>query len=151
MYILQNRYQDSGWEELDVEFSEAQKQEALNKAQEFSKNPIYYGMVRVICSNTNSVIGTFSGGKKCDSRQDTGFLSDLPFGIPTAKKKKQVTKTVIEDVIEHSHEFSFNELKGIIRSAYKKIPDDVYLEAVFDQNEVVTGIIAKWNVSSFSS
>jgi hypothetical protein len=45
-FWLQNRYQDSGWENLDKEFDDIQ--EAINTAYELCKDAIIYGMVRVV-------------------------------------------------------------------------------------------------------
>lgn len=46
-YILQNRYQDSGWGDLDGE-SFTSLNQAKGRAKELSKDAICYGMVRVV-------------------------------------------------------------------------------------------------------
>lgn len=58
IYKLQNRYQDSGWEDLDLVFYS--RVEAIEKAVELSRNSICYGMVRVVCRGR--VIETFVAG-----------------------------------------------------------------------------------------
>ena len=62
-FKLQNRYQDSGWENLNESFHTTE--EAEDKALEFSKNSICYGMVRVVDTSKQEVVSTFSGGKQC--------------------------------------------------------------------------------------
>jgi len=59
MYKLQNRFQDSGWENLNIEHTLAN--DAIQEASELSKNAICYGMVRVI-HEEHGVIATFAAG-----------------------------------------------------------------------------------------
>jgi len=59
-YILQNRYQDSGWENLNEEFDHVR--EAVQRASEASKNSICYGMVRVVDMDNEQVVITFPAG-----------------------------------------------------------------------------------------
>jgi hypothetical protein len=47
IYKLQNRYQDSGWMNLDEEFSD--ELDAINRARELAKDAIRVGMTRVVC------------------------------------------------------------------------------------------------------
>jgi len=61
-FRLQNRYQDSGWQELDYQFWHVDG--AIEKAAELSQDAIIYGMVRVVAKN-GTVIKTFpAGGEK---------------------------------------------------------------------------------------
>ena len=52
-YKLQNRYQDSGWEELGEQFSNLN--DANRRAHDLSKDAICYGMVRVV-DVTNGIV-----------------------------------------------------------------------------------------------
>jgi len=62
-FRLQNKYQDSGWKNLDnVKFY--QQDLASTQARNLSKNSIFYGMVRVIDSKTKQVIATFTNGQE---------------------------------------------------------------------------------------
>jgi len=45
-YKLQNRYQDSGWKDLGIEFEFCD--DAICEASKLSRDAICYGMVRVI-------------------------------------------------------------------------------------------------------
>jgi len=60
MFQLQNRYQDSGWENLDEEYDSAKK--AKKRALKLSKDAICYGMVRVVDVEKKQVIVTFPAG-----------------------------------------------------------------------------------------
>jgi hypothetical protein len=59
-YKLQNRYQDSGWENLDEEFHT--EKEAVQKASVLCQDAICYGMVRVVDLVEKQVIITFPAG-----------------------------------------------------------------------------------------
>ena len=61
-FHLENRYQDSGWEDLNEHYIDYDK--AVDKAMEYSLNAIAYGMVRVI-NHRGEVIKIFSSGKEC--------------------------------------------------------------------------------------
>ena len=64
-YKLQNRYQDSGWEDLGMEFDIPKR--AVKKALKCSKDAIAYGMVRVVDVKEKRVVVTFAaGGRKCE-------------------------------------------------------------------------------------
>lgn len=58
-YRIEHRYQDSGWEFLE-EFSNLDV--AIKQCNEYSTNSISYGMVRIIESPDNIVLGTWSAG-----------------------------------------------------------------------------------------
>ena len=60
-YYLQNRYQDSGWEDLNERYLEPGV--AIDKACKYSLDAIAYGMVRVL-DNKGEVVKTFSCGKE---------------------------------------------------------------------------------------
>lgn len=67
-FKLQNRYQDSGWEDFggtnrqnDIYEDESI---ACGEALEFSKNSMFYGMLRVVELGTKNVIATYTAGKK---------------------------------------------------------------------------------------
>lgn len=55
-YRLQNRFQDSGWEDLGVEFINCG--DAICKASELADN----AMVRVIDTETNEIVITYAAG-----------------------------------------------------------------------------------------
>ncbi len=57
-YILQHRYQDSGWEILGEEFDSVD--DAVQRAAILSRKSIIYGMVRVV--DDSGVIITFPAG-----------------------------------------------------------------------------------------
>jgi hypothetical protein len=60
-YILQNRYQDSGWENLRGEvFRDIH--DAVWRAAQLSTYSIHYGMVRVVCSDTKAIVIQFGAG-----------------------------------------------------------------------------------------
>lgn len=64
-YLIQNRYQSSGWENLEREQSICV---ALEKVQLYSQNPIYYGMTRIVDMHDETIIVTYSaGGGPCAS------------------------------------------------------------------------------------
>ncbi len=67
MFQLQNRYQDSGWDNLPgEEFHHSEP--AVSRAGELSKDAIWYGMVRVIDTVKKEVVKTFAaGGTPCKS------------------------------------------------------------------------------------
>ena len=60
-YKLQNRYQDSGWENLDREEFH-RLNEAMDRGYELSKNSIAYGMVRVVNLVTGKVEVEYPAG-----------------------------------------------------------------------------------------
>lgn len=63
MFILQNRYQDSQWE--DVGHTDFYDEEpARIEAKILSKDSICYGMMRVVNLETSRVVATFSEGKE---------------------------------------------------------------------------------------
>jgi len=59
-FILQNRYQDSGWETFEE--NNVSLNDALIRAKRFSENAICYGMVRVVGAD-GIVVQTYSGGR----------------------------------------------------------------------------------------
>ena len=59
-YKLQNRYQDSGWENLNEECSHLET--AKHRAYELSKNSIAYGMVRVVNRATGAIEAEYPAG-----------------------------------------------------------------------------------------
>jgi len=61
-FYLQNRYQDSGWEELNEFYHDYD--EAIDSAQRKSLDSIAYGMVRIV-TEAGIVMKTFSCGKEC--------------------------------------------------------------------------------------
>lgn len=60
-YYLQHRYQDSGWENINDEEC-IHLDTAKHRAHEFSKNPIAYGMVRVVNRATGNVEVEYPAG-----------------------------------------------------------------------------------------
>lgn len=69
-YYLQNRYQDSGWENLYQDANTLEEfddeHDACWYASKLSLNSICYGMVRVIDSEKNKVVITFPAGVYCE-------------------------------------------------------------------------------------
>jgi|APSaa5957512622_1039677.scaffolds.fasta_scaffold06372_5 hypothetical protein len=62
-FTLQNRYQDSQWEDAGhTDFYE--EQPARIEAKILSKDSICYGMMRVVNLETSRVVATFSAGKE---------------------------------------------------------------------------------------
>ena len=62
-FTLQNRYQDSQWE--DVRHTDFDDEESARiEAKILSKDSIFYGMMRVVNLETYRVIATFSAGKE---------------------------------------------------------------------------------------
>lgn len=61
MYVLEHRYQDSGWMRLDAELFE-HAGDAYCRASELSEDAICYGMVRVVELESNRVMDTFAAG-----------------------------------------------------------------------------------------
>lgn len=59
-YQIQNRYQDSGWEQTNESF--ADKYEANRFAFECSKRPVVYGMVRVVDTLADKVVVEYGAG-----------------------------------------------------------------------------------------
>ena len=59
-YRLQNRYQDSGWMNLDQEYEDVG--EAVLTAAFLSCDSICYGMVRVLDLQDQVVLATFPAG-----------------------------------------------------------------------------------------
>lgn len=63
-YRLQNRYQDSGWEDLrDEQFHAAR--EAIRRASKLSqggRGAMIYGMVRVVRNRDGAVMQEFAAG-----------------------------------------------------------------------------------------
>lgn len=60
-YGLQNRYQDSGWEDLDQTYESLT--EAVFVAAGYSLKSIIYGMTRVVDHWEGSVVITFPAGE----------------------------------------------------------------------------------------
>ncbi len=60
-YVIQNKYQDEGWE---VIHSTSDKKQALKFAKKKSKDGICYGMLRVIDTEKNKVLVTYPAGGK---------------------------------------------------------------------------------------
>lgn len=60
-YIIEHRYQDSGWEFSGR--SKAKRGLAIKKAKKMSKKPIIWGMTRVIDTEKREIICTFSNGE----------------------------------------------------------------------------------------
>ena len=58
-YVIQNRYQDEGWE---VIHSISDKKQALKFAKKKSKDAICYGMVRVVDTKLNEILITHTAG-----------------------------------------------------------------------------------------
>lgn len=66
-YSLQNRYQDSGWEDLG-RYRFDSEDEAVQQAGLLSQDAIIYGMVRVVDRREGRVVATFAaGGGRCRS------------------------------------------------------------------------------------
>lgn len=57
-YQLENRYQDSGWEDMGESFDS--RDDAVWRAAEYSSKGMYYGMVRVIDGMFGVVVITFA-------------------------------------------------------------------------------------------
>lgn len=60
-YIIQNRYQDSGWSDMKGE-AFASKRKALARAKELCKDAIVVGMTRVIDTETLEILKEFPAG-----------------------------------------------------------------------------------------
>jgi hypothetical protein len=60
-YQVQNRYQDGGWENVQGEVYR-DSDTAVSRAESFAKQPIFYGMARVLDLATNFPVKTFSAG-----------------------------------------------------------------------------------------
>lgn len=60
-YVLENRYQDTGWDILDKERFEWEN-DAVSRAALLSTDAIRFGMVRVYDTRTNRVVLTFAAG-----------------------------------------------------------------------------------------
>jgi hypothetical protein len=60
-YQVQHRYQDSGWMNADGEVYRDEAT-AVARAEACAKQPIYYGMTRVIDTETGAVLKTFAAG-----------------------------------------------------------------------------------------
>ena len=60
MYKLQNRYQDSGWEDLHIKFTN--EKDAIQEASVLCKDAICYGMVRVVDMVNKRVVIEFPAG-----------------------------------------------------------------------------------------
>lgn len=67
-YFLQNRYQDSGWEDIPKE-RYALAGDAICKASELSDNAICNGMVRVVDSFTGKVLIEYAAGRGHDGKK----------------------------------------------------------------------------------
>jgi len=64
MYYLQNRYQDSNWEDTnDINEPFTDLDRATRRALKLSLNSIAYGMVRVVDRKGN-VYGTYTAGQE---------------------------------------------------------------------------------------
>ena len=59
-YRLENRYQDSGWEDLETPFANCT--EAIACAGSLAKDSIIYGMTRVVDLVEGEVVITFAAG-----------------------------------------------------------------------------------------
>lgn len=60
-YSLENRYQDSGWENLNEFYHDYELETALSAAESYSKKSIVFGAVRVIDLIDKKVIKEFYG------------------------------------------------------------------------------------------
>ena len=61
-FIIQNRYQDEGWENTEKEFDEVG--EADREAIKCAGDAIVYGMTRVVDTQSGFVISTYYAGFK---------------------------------------------------------------------------------------
>lgn len=77
-YYLQHRYQDSGWENINEECSHLDT--AKHRAHEFSKDPIAYGMVRVVNRATGTVEVTYPAGGGESWKEDLPKSSETKSG-----------------------------------------------------------------------
>lgn len=59
-YRMQNRYQDSSWENIDREFSS--EQEAVKEAERCARDAFAYGMTRILDMHEKRVVITFAAG-----------------------------------------------------------------------------------------
>lgn len=60
MFRIENRHQDSGWEDAEERF--ATLDEAVWRASRMSVEPMAYGMARVVEVATGRVVITFPAG-----------------------------------------------------------------------------------------
>jgi len=73
MFVLENRYQDSGWESLDERFHNLQM--AKDCAYKLSKDAIAYGMIRIVDFNTGEVMVTYPAGSGGEiMNEDQGII-----------------------------------------------------------------------------
>lgn len=61
-YLIENRYQDSNWENAGPNYEFDNKDDAVWAAAKLSTMPIVWGMARVIDTVERSVVIVFPGG-----------------------------------------------------------------------------------------
>ena len=61
-YVIENRYQDSGWELVSAQHGYNDLEEATLVAEILAANGLAYGMTRVVDRNSGEVLVTFPAG-----------------------------------------------------------------------------------------